>query len=68
MKNIMEIDKVKMIDKTTQKELNGGLLRLPVSQDCPTQCAKPTATNGEPCGSGTHCPGLCDGQGGYHLY
>ncbi|MDC1162272.1 hypothetical protein OAT18_02400 [Tenacibaculum sp.] len=51
----------KSLNKKTQKEINGGG-RVP---SCPEVC--PSAPRGTKCGP-RHCPGECDGYGGYMSY
>ena len=67
MKFIENINGVIQIDKSAQKNYNGGNLTLQ-PQDCATQCASSSAYAGQKCGVGTHCPGECDGRGGWWPY
>mgnify|MGYP001803134598 CR=1 FL=1 len=64
LKNILEIEGVGSVTKSTQKGVNGGKPR-PVVASCASTCAN--ASHGTPCGP-PHCPGMCTGNGGWVNY
>lgn len=61
LKNILTLNGVQELNKTEQKEVNGGNPLLIHYISCDSIC--PTAAAGTPCGP-PHCPGFCDGYGG----
>lgn len=63
LKNILKIDGVNAVEKSSQKVVNGGTLIL--RESCATTCI--SAPSGTPCGP-PHCPGVCTGNGGYVNY
>jgi hypothetical protein len=58
-KSILNIGKT--LNNVEQKEILGGRLK-PVSNACADIC--PNAAQGTNCGP-PHCPGICDGNGGW---
>ncbi len=69
MKFISKIEGAVNIDKSSQRKVNGGRPVLdPSFVSCAVACASPSATHGQKCGVGTHCPGVCDGNGGFWAY
>jgi len=52
------------LNKSEQKEINGGIFSLIQILPCNEMCV--TAQRGTKCG--THCPGVCTGNGGFVLY
>lgn len=61
-KSILNVGK--SLNKTDQQQINGGRIFKP-SNLCEDIC--PTASAGTPCGP-PHCPGVCDGNGGWINY
>lgn len=53
----------KPLSLENQKQISGG--RKTISNLCQDIC--PTAPHGTPCGP-PHCPGMCDGNGGWVNY
>ncbi len=62
-KSILNIGKA--LNKTEQTEINGGIIPLIRIGLCSEVC--PTATTTIKCGP-PHCPGVCDGRGGWINY
>lgn len=63
LKNILKIDGVNSVEKSSQKVVNGGTLIR--TRSCASTCV--SAPSGTPCGP-PHCPGVCTGNGGYVNY
>ena len=59
-KSILNVGK--SLKKVDQQQIKGGLIRSFLCEDI---C--PTASAGTPCGP-SHCPGVCDGRGGWINY
>ncbi|WP_095069133.1 hypothetical protein [Tenacibaculum jejuense] len=62
-KSILNLGKA--LNKAKQTEITGGIVPLIRIQSCPEVC--PTATTTIKCGP-PHCPGVCDGRGGWINY
>ncbi len=61
-KSILNLGKT--LNKIEQTEVFGGILTIKV-KTCAEVC--PTATSRIKCGP-PHCPGVCDGRGGWYNY
>ena len=62
LKNILNLDGAQALNKSEQKEVSGGMLTISLGGNPPCSiCA--TAPAGTHCGP-SHCPGICNGQGG----
>ncbi|WP_459212468.1 hypothetical protein [Aquimarina rhabdastrellae] len=62
LKNILNVSGVQELSKNDQKEFMGGVPVL-IPRSCDVVCR--TAPRGTDCGP-SHCPGVCDGHGGYY--
>lgn len=65
LKTILNLDGVKGLSKSEQKDIQGGLSIL--IGFCDTTCARlPHPPSGTTCGT-TNSPGRCDGRGGFRF-
>ncbi|MEL7147405.1 MAG: hypothetical protein AAFO69_13610 [Bacteroidota bacterium] len=64
LKKLNTITGASDVSKEEQKNVNGGMLRKGIPM-CSESC--PSATSAGPCGP-PHCPGWCDGNGGWVNY
>jgi len=56
-----------VLSKKQLTNIHGSQLFIITSRECSSICA--TASSGTRCfAGGTHCPGACDGRGGWWLY
>ena len=67
LKKLNTIKDAVSLAKADQVTLNGGLVPTPIGGECSVVCVN--APGGTPCfAGGPHCPGECNGRGGWAVY